>query len=283
MTEHLSQQQRDAYITASQRQAQEVLQIPEVQYRLGGYANELFVLTQSVVSARVEDGIVHSYDVHPRLTPATVIRVGEAAARVASRDLFDEHQWESMRHDHDDAQVNDLVGRYKRVAEGKTNNLYPFDRELAHMHTQDVVKNRPPKIRLKGRPMVVFNWDASQRQSVDAPVWFHELEHVKQARKLSIWNPEVLDPDAQELSWELEGYSVAAMTILGIQDAGRQKEFLSSIPRISLDRTLEIEEIRKRANRYETDPYAASREVSEELISNSYGITEFLANKIQNK
>lgn len=283
MSEHLSQQQRDDYVSESKRQAREVLQIPKLQQRLGGYADLLNTLSESVVSVKVDEGIVHSHDVHPRHVPATVIRVGEKATRLSSLDLFDGHQLEAIRADYGDEYAGNIIEKYKNaVADGESGVLPPFKDQFGYAHSNAQLLDESGEV-IRGRPMLVMNWEATQQHYSDAPVWLHELMHVHQNRQLAIWNPEVINFAAQSLSRELEGYAVSAMIILGIQEAGREDEFLASTPRSSLDMMLEIEEIRARANRYETDPYAATREVAEELIGHRYGITSFLSRKILNK
>lgn len=283
MSEHLSQQQRDAYVTESKRQALEVLQIPEVRRRLGGYADTLFALVGSVDSVGVNDGIVQAHETAPKHVPATVMRAGESALRLLSPPgHLDDFQRESLLREYGEDKARDIESRYGRLVEGKTRTLQ-LGQELAHTHS-DVRHVGDDGEIIKGRPMLIFNWDKSAPSYTDAPITLHELMHVRQARKVPVWgNPEMLTFDARDLSDELEGYSVAAMTILGIQDAGRQNEFLSSIPQRSLERTLEIEEIRDRANKYETDPYAATHMVTKELMHHEHGITDFLADKIRNK
>lgn len=283
MTEHLTQQQRDDYIEESKRHALEVLQIPEVRRRLGDYTDVLITLTGSIEPVRVESDIAYAHETSPKRVPATVMRAGESALRLLSPPgHLDDIQRESLQRGYGEHKAQDIESRYARLVEGKTRTLQLAD-EIAHTHTDVRYIGDDGEI-IKGRPMLVFNRDRSAPSHTDAPVTLHELMHVRQARKVPIWgNPEILTFDARDLSGELEGYSVAAMTILGIQDAGRQAEFLTSIPRTSLERTLEIEEIRAHANKYEADPYAATYAVANELTNREHGITDFLANKIRNK
>lgn len=281
MTEHLTQQQRDAYVAESKLQAQEVLRIPEVQRRLGAYTDILYGLTSSIESARVESGIVYANEVSPRHIPVTVMKAGESALRLLSPRGLDDFQRESLFRVYGENRARDIVSRHELLIKGKTKTLQ-LGKEVAHTHSDVRYIGDDGEI-VKGRPMLVFNQDRSASSHTDAPVTFHELMHVWQARKVPIWSPETLSFDARDLSDELEGYAVAAMTILGIQDAGRQNEFLTSIPQDSLARALQIEEIRARANKHELDPYTATETVAEELIDHSLGITEFLATKIQNK
>lgn len=283
MTEQLSQQQRDDYIEESKRQALEVLQIPQVQQRLGVYASELYSLANSVQSVKVDNGIVHSHEVHPRLVPATVIRVGEKVTRLSAQDMFDEHQLETIRSNYGDTYTENIIEKYRSaVASGGSGVLPSFNEQFGYAHSNAQLLDEGGEV-VRGRPMLVMNWDSTDRQHSDAPVLLHELIHVYQNRRYPIWNPEIIDFNAQRLTRELEGYAVSAMIILGIQDAGRQHEFLTSTPQPSQDIMLEIEAIRARANRYETDPYAATRQVGEELIAGRYGITSFLVGKILNK
>lgn len=281
MTEHLTQTQRDDYIDASKRHALEVLDIPEVQRRLGGYVNTLFALTNSVVPAAVENRMIVASEAPSKALPVTVLRAGEEAMRLVAGSPFDAYQREAMRQKYGEAGAQWIISDYKRMQRGRSSvSLQPFESQVAYTHTQGVHNARGERI--MGRPMVAFNYDRSALPYADAPVWFHDFMHAQQAREMPVWDANI-NVAAMALSQELEGYRVGAMTILGIQEAGRQGEFLASIPRDSLDRTLEIEEIRVMANRYETDPYAATRKVAQELVNNGHPITSFLKDKIASK
>lgn len=280
MTEQLTQQQRDDYIDESRRVALETLQIPEVQRRLGGYAQELFALTNSTVSTPVKNGILAVQTVTTNKLPVTVLRSEENFDRMVTTEPFDDYQRQSILDQYGEMHLNKVTRLFRqRYRDQIVEPLDVSDYAGAAIHTinpKDLQGNM-----IKGRPLALFMADKSLLPHIAPPIWNHELIHAIQARRLPIWNKSLIDFHAHNLSEELEAYAVGAMTILGIQDADRQSKLLASLSTESIDRLLEVDDIRAQANRYETDPYAASAKVADELVAAKHGITPFLRKRVE--
>lgn len=275
MSEQLTQKQRETFVESSRQVAQEVLHIPEVQDRLGYHASNLYALTNQILQMPVENGLVHidKYDpTHDTIT-TIALRMGEKAARVVSATPFDAHQYKTAVEHYGKDQAGALQQEYLSLR-GPTSNLYMFSNELAYVHTDDVRTTDDKGI--KAQPILALNYDRSNGSFTDAAVTLHELAHVRQTRELPVRNSREIAFANRDLSQELEGYYVSAMTILGIQDANRQREFLTSIPQESIDRALKVEEIRSAINKYELDPFAANKVIASELMKHNLGITPFL-------
>lgn len=280
MKEPLTQAQRDTYVDTTRRHTIEVLQIPEVQRRLGSYVNELFALTNSMTSVDVTQGIIADHGDRMRKTPVAVLRVGEQALRMSSQFPFDAHQYDILAKRLGKKDTDALEQGYIRIA--GPNSLAPmhvFNNELGYVMTHPF--NLGDSGLAHNGPLLALNYDRSELPYASAPLTLHELGHVRQRREAPIWSTDEVERDMTELSDELEGYAISAMTILGIQDAHLERQYLASMPQVSIDKALEVEEIRSLANRYEIDPYAATAKVASELLKNGHGISPFLARQIE--
>ena len=282
MSEQLTQAQRDAYIDESRRVALETLQIPEVQHRLSGYAQVLFTLSESVVSAPVKNEVVITHGVGTDKTPAIAVGSSESLRRMVPGDFFDDHQRQTIQAQHSDQHLSHVTQLFKHAYRDSPFEHLDFPvSSPAAVHTVNPLDGQGKMV--KGRPLVVFNSDKSLQPYIAPPIWNHELTHVGQARNLVIWDKSLINFNERHLSEELEAYAVGAMTILGIQDADRQSQLLASLSNESIDRLLEVEDIRAHANKYESDPFAATVKVANELVATNHGITPFLRERIKNR
>lgn len=282
MSEKLTPEQQISYVENTRQMAREVLRVPEVQQRLGGHAAQLYALAGAISPVVVERETVSTAHLDSKRIPTLVSRSGERIVRLAGGPNFDYYQMQTLSRELPPAEARIVLQEYEHSVNRRTNVLMPFQNELAYTSTSDAEMEDGSTV--KGWPLIALNYDASRGASfASPPVVLHELAHVRHARELPVWNPNKINMRSRDLSEELEGYHIAAMIILGIQDAGLQREYLSSLPVVSMEKTLEVESIRQESNKYESDPFAGSHSVAAELIRKKYPITDFLRRAINQK
>lgn len=115
-----------------------------------------------------------------------------------------------------------------------------------------------------------MNVDAAPRSRLSPVVALHELTHVVQKESRPLGKVENLRRN--KIRRELEAYHVAAQIILGMKDAGRQRELLEHTSKDELEKALNIEGVRL-DSQSDSDPFDPNNRVVKSMVDNGLGIT----------
>ncbi|AKM80520.1 TPA: hypothetical protein DDX46_04260 [Candidatus Saccharibacteria bacterium] len=263
--------------------AQELLAVPTVADRLGDYAVHLSGVTDRLVHTELDSmGFLELEDEHTNQVPLVLRHLGRRAAIHANNSGMNSEQ------------VNSLslkLGPGKTSTAKKKTRQYFSDsqshRELPVFEDEDSLAVTganfwlpEPNTIVYGRPYISMNVDAAMSGRLSPIVALHELTHVVQKEGGPIGRVETLTRD--KIRHELEAYYVAAQIILGMKDAGRQRELLEHTPRYELEKALKIENLRLESQS-NSDPFDPNNQVVKSMVDNELGVTAEVGKIIRNK
>lgn len=292
MAEKLTSKERFAYTVNSIDHAKDVLDLRQVRMRLGDYADRLAEFTDfdNIAFADVRDGELRVPSNNSQL-PIAVFRPDEIVLRRPMERPLDDHQINYLEQ-HGGPYVRRWVEDSLKTSQHNNPHDFPADRMgylptlgTAHAVTVSLNWANDDHYAMQGRPIVVYNAKPNRPPFAAAPVTLHEFMHVRQFRETPLRY-------LQESSWtyeqyqvaiELEAYYVMAMTILGIQDAGREREFLANLRPSNVKFALDIEHMRKNVNMHEDNPFEPSPEIIDGLVADNLAITDSLKQRIESK
>lgn len=253
---------------------QELLAVPTVANRLGDYATHLSGVTNRLAHAEVgsNDFLEIKNDRHDEV-PLSLRHLGECAVLHANDSGMNNKQLGSL---------TKLYGSEEKAIIAKNKTIRHFLNSHSHKNLPVFEDNeglavvgsnfwRPkPELIVYGRPYVSMNLDGGIQNKLSPVVALHELTHVMQKEAEPIGEVEKLA--RSKFRHELEAYYVAAQIILGMKDAGRQRELLEHTAKRELERALKIEHTRLNSQ-YDSDPFDPNNKVVKAMVDNKLGIT----------
>lgn len=253
--------------------AQELLAVQTVADRLGDYAIHLSGITDRLEYTEVDSrGFLELEDEHTDQIPLILRHLGQRAAIHANNSGMNSEQVHSLS--------LKLGNGKSSVAEKKTKQYFSdsqshhelpaFDDKEGLAVTGSNFWLPDPNTIVYGRPYMSMNVDATKRGRLSPVVALHELTHVVQKEGDPIGRVETLTRD--KIRRELEAYHVAAQIILGMKDAGRQRELLEHTSRDELEKALKIEGARI-DSQSDSDPFDPNDRVVKSMVDNGLGIT----------
>ena len=253
--------------------AQELLAVPTVADRLGDYAIHLSGVINRLVHTEVDSrGFLELEDKRTDQIPLVLRHLGQRAVIHANNSGMNNEQVHSLS--------LRLGSEKSSVAEKKTKQYFSDSqshRELPVFDDKDGLAVTgsnswlpEPSTIVYGRPYVSMNVDGAKRSRLSPVVALHELTHVVQKEGNPIGRVETLTRD--KIRRELEAYYVAAQIILGMKDAGRQRELLEHTSRDDLEKALKIEGARL-DSQSSSDPFDPNSRVVKNMVDNDLGIT----------
>lgn len=273
-----SPDQRYTFVENTIAHTYEALKIPAVRRYLGSLAEELSYILDSSVSAEVDaEGVVGNGAANKDKLQIAALGMGERAIRSSQSGGLNAKQIESLTIQFGKQKADNINIEFgQKLLEQKP--LHVLENELGYVHSG--YTPLPGNKVLHDQPMMILNYDASFLPHADSPLFLHEATHALQLiRRPLVEYTQGFSVHHDAISRELEAYHVTAMVILGIQQSGREKQLLSSIPFGKIHKALKIEGIRKR-NAEESAPFAATPKVAAAMVKNGLGFTSFLKDTI---
>lgn len=260
----------------------ELLGVPEVAHRLGDYGVRLSGVLDRMSHAEVHPtSFIEMADKHIDDIPFVLRHLGQRAALHANDSYMNQMQFNSL--------TAKLGTEKANVAVQKTKQYFldsQSHRELPIFEDEDGLAITGSNFWLPkqdtlvyGRPYLSMNVETTHDR-LSPVVALHEYVHVLQKEDSPIVRAESLGRN--KVKHELEAYYVAAQIILGMKDAGRQKELLEHTSRDELERALKIEVVRANSQK-SNDPFDPNNEVVKSMVDNNLGITAEVGKIIQNK
>lgn len=281
---NLSKQDRNSldYVRNSLIHTREVLAIPEVRKKLGDYAAHLSGVMYDATPVDVYDGTVEMGHIGGERLAVAALGLGEQAMRATGSYIIDDRQVQSLEREHGTERTLQIKMRQRDILDRKSPGQLPaLGEELGYISSKATSVTDTHK--LINRPLLVLNRDISNLPYADAPLILHEMTHVHQMRREPLFRYDhEYDANTEDVSHELEAYHVTAMTILGIMEAGREREFLSSMPSRSMSKTIEIETIR-RENADLNNPFKPNKNIIRGLVDNELRITKVIEQIIKDR
>jgi hypothetical protein len=262
--------------------SRELLAVPEVAQRLGDYGVRLSGVVDRLSHIEVDStGFMEMRDKHIDDIPLVLRHLGQHAVLHAKDSYMNGLQLSSL--------TVKLGAEKARVAERKTKQHFmdsQSHRELSIFKDEKGLAITGSNFWLPkqdtiayGRPYMSMNVD-TVHDKLSPVVALHEYVHVLQKEDSPIGRVEALERN--KVRHELEAYYVAAQIILGMKDAGRQRELLEHTSRHELERALKIESVRTNSQMSE-DPFDPNNDVVKSMVDNNLGITAEVDKVVRNK
>lgn len=272
----MNQTEKESSVRRLQEDSLEMLNVPEVKSRLGGYATRLSDAVERTGIVNVDtEGFLDIKGYRTAFIPVVARYIGERAILRAEDSGMNMRQIESLtsKHDAHIAKVSSEKLQHHFIDTQSHSELTVFDEGtgLAVTSTNQWAPN--DEIVVLGRPYLSMNMNSRVNGKFSPVVFLHEMTHILQNEADPIRKIETYKRD--KVRRELEAYYVAAQIIIGYKDAGRQAELLEHSDRREMDGARKIEEVRS-TYQLEDDLFSPNDKVIKALVDNRLAITREL-------